>query len=346
MPGNLPRRVTDPSAVPSGIAADPTLLTQALDPVAGLVRLVRMDAEAYREASFLDDRMFARQFETILCRWSELVAEIGPSTPTDARWIFHIGHVGSTLVARLLGELTLSIREPRILRDFSGAFSNLASINGAVVARLLSRRFAGDQPTLVKATSFVSEVASHLCPPGERALFLFASPRNYIRSILAGENSRKELALLAGPRAIRMAGRASLPDARASEAHLAAAAWACEMTSLEASAEAMLDRAIHWVDFDLMLRDMPTALKGLTGFFDYEADPAVIAAIASGPLMRRYSKALEFDYSPALRRELIAEAGYDHRSSIEAAMDMLHKAAGQAPLLARALSRASWATEC
>lgn len=337
--------MTDPSAVPAGIAADPRLLTQALDPVAGLVRLVRMDAEAYREASFLDDRMFARQCETILCSWSELVAEIGPSTPADARWIFHIGHVGSTLVARLLGELTLSIREPRILRDFSGAFSNLAPTDGAVIARLLSRRFAGDQPTLVKATSFVSEVASHLCQPGERALFLFASPQNYIRSILAGENSRKELDILAGPRAIRMAGRATLPDARTSVAHLAAAAWACEMTSLEAAADAMKDRAIHWVDFDLMLGDMPTALRGLTRFFGYEAEHAVIAAIASGPLMGRYSKALEFDYSPALRRELIAEAGHDHRAAIEAAMDMLHKAAGQAPLLARALTRASLATE-
>ena len=35
---------------------------------------------------------------------------------SDARWIFHIGHVGSTLVSRLLGELdeVLAIREPRL----------------------------------------------------------------------------------------------------------------------------------------------------------------------------------------------------------------------------------------
>ena len=40
---------------------------------------------------------------------------------SDARWIFHIGHVGSTLISRLLGELegVLSVREPRSLRDLT-----------------------------------------------------------------------------------------------------------------------------------------------------------------------------------------------------------------------------------
>lgn len=337
--------MTAPCPVPANIAADPGLLPQALDPVAGLVRLVQMDAKAYREASFLDDRMFGQKYETRLCRWSELIAEIGPTSPADARWIFHIGHVGSTLVARLLGELTLSIREPRILRDFAGAYSGFSPADGLAISRLFSRRFAGAQPSLVKATSFVSEVAPLLCPPGERALFLFASPRNYIRSILAGENSRKELAILAAPRADRMAGRATLSDARASEAHLAAAAWACEMTSLEAAAEAMTDRALRWVDFDLMLGNMPIALEKLTRFFAYDSDVGTIDAIAAGPLMRRYSKAPEFAYSPALRHELMEQAGQDNRAAIEAAIDMLHKAAGQAPLLARALTRESLATE-
>ena len=39
------------------IANDATWLAQALDPVAGMVRLIAMDRESYRLASFLDDRM-------------------------------------------------------------------------------------------------------------------------------------------------------------------------------------------------------------------------------------------------------------------------------------------------
>ena len=61
----------------------------------------------------------------------------------------------------------------------------------------MSRTFGPDEFACVKATSFVSEIAPELVPPGERALFMFASPRNYIASILAGENQCQELHMLA-----------------------------------------------------------------------------------------------------------------------------------------------------
>ena len=91
-------------------------------------------------------------------------------------------------------------------------------------------------------------------PTGERALFMYASPRNYVASILAGENSVKELEVLAPSRAQRIAQRAPARSAqRATHADLAAIGWACEMTALEAAADAMIDRRIEWLDFDRML---------------------------------------------------------------------------------------------
>jgi hypothetical protein len=112
------------------------------------------------------------------------------------------------------------------------------------------------------------------------------------------------------------------------------------MTSLESAAEQMADRKIEWLDFDRMLENVPDALGSAARHFGFRAEPAQLQAIASGPLMRRYSKALEYDYSPALRRELIAEAEQHHRRDIESALAMLHSAAEKSPLLARALSRA------
>jgi hypothetical protein len=56
--------------------------------------------------------------------------------------------------------------------------------------------------------------------------------------------------------------------------------------------------------------------------------------------MRRYSKALEFDYSPSLRRDLIAQEEGLHGRKIEDALAMLDAAAEKSPLLARALARA------
>ena len=333
-----------PLPPPPGFADDAAWLTQALDPPSRLVRLVRMDAAAYRAASFLDDRLLQQPVESVICAWGDLAASVAGSSRQDARWIFHIGHVGSTLVARLLGELggVLAVREPRLLRDLASITEPDRPPYAALAQRFLSRAFAPTDIVLVKATSFVSEIAPLLCPRGQRALFLFATPTTYIRSILAGDNSRNELAALVGPRAARMAGRVTITlPAEADDAHLAAAAWACEMTSLEASADAMSDRSILWADFDVMLGNMTTALGRVASHFAFPADPAALESIATGPLMHRYSKALEYGYSPALRRELIAEAGRENAREIEAALAMLHKAAGQSPLLARAIARTS-----
>jgi hypothetical protein len=260
----------------------------------------------------------------------------------DARWIFHIGHVGSTLVSRLLGELTgvLGVREPRLLRDLAMAPAEIRQGYLVPIPALFSRTFANDEIACIKSTSWVSEIAPALVPPGERALFMFATPRNYIASILAGENSVKELRTLADSRAQRLGQRdIAVPGGR-DDAEFAAIAWACEMTALEAAAEVMSDRHIAWLDFDEMLGDMPATLESAADHFGFDADSSAIAAITGGPLMSSYSKALEYEYSADLRRELIAEAEQYHRREIEGALAMLRSAAEKSPLLGRALSRA------
>ena len=324
------------------IAADARWLAQALDPQARLVRLIAMDSAAYRAASFLDDRMLQQPVDARILPWSEVAAAVAGMQRTDARWIFHIGHVGSTLVARLLGELpgVLAVREPRLLRDLAAVDAGERGEMTPTVQRLMSRTFGAGETALVKATSFVSELAPELVGPGGRALFMFATPRAYVESILAGENSRKELAILAPIRAQRMRGRVQLDSAGSSEAHLAAAAWACEMTGIEAAAERMGDRQLMWADFDRMLGDMEAALGRVAGLFGFDAPPETLREIISGPLMRRYSKAMEYEYSPQLRHDLLAQARGEFGREIDSALWMLEKAADGSPLLARALARA------
>ena len=110
-----------PSPAPPAqeIVRDARWLAQALDANAGVVRLIEMGPEQYRAASFLDDRMLQAGVNSVTRPFAEIAAAIPADARTDARWIFHIGHVGSTLIARLLGELdgVLAVREPRILRD-------------------------------------------------------------------------------------------------------------------------------------------------------------------------------------------------------------------------------------
>ena len=323
-----------PPPSPQEIARDATWLVQAIDPQAGLARLIRMSAEDYRSASFLDDRMLQAPIDARLAPIALVEEAAQLAKRDDARWIFHIGHVGSTLIARLLGELekVLSVREPRMLRDLV-----VAPKLAGPAQRLLSRTVTDDQVALVKATSFVSEIAPTLIGQDGSTLFLTATPRNYIASILAGENSMKELHALAPSRAQRIAERVpGLPQPR-SDADLAAMAWACEATALEAAAEALPHASIAWVDFDRWLDDPD--LAPIAEAMALPAQPAELAALKQSPLLSRYSKALEYEYSAGLRRDLIAEAGAHFAAEIDSALAMLGHAAETSPLLKRSLGR-------
>ena len=323
------------------IVRDAGWLAQALDPSSGKVRLVAMNRASYRAASFLDDRLLQAAVDAQVLPWPEVEDAIAIDMRRDARWIFHIGHVGSTLVSRLLGEIdnVLAVREPRILRDLAMSPPEIRQSYLALIPRLMSRTFSAGEVACVKATSLVSEIAPELVPTGERALFIYATPANYIASILAGENSVKELRMLGPIRAQRLERRVAGFARAANDADLAAIAWACEMSALEAGAARMGDRQIEWLDFDQALKDMGAALQQLAVFFGFACDSPTIQRIARGPLMTRYSKDMSYDYSPQLRRDLIAQATMMDRRNIAGALDKLRCAAEKSPILARALAR-------
>lgn len=329
--------------LPANLLDSPEWLVQAIDPRARLARLVRMEDADYRAASFLDDRMLSRRPESRLCSLDALIDAAGGVGDPPAGWIFHIGHVGSTLVSRLLGELdgVLAVREPRALRDLAVANDAELPKLAAAVARLMARRPAGGRATLVKASSFVSDHAPLLIAPEARALFLYATPQSYISGILAGENSLAELATLYPVRQARLERRGiHLHGFDCDNAHRAAAAWACEMVALEAAATTAEKSTIIWSDFDLLLRDPCDCLAQIAVHFGLDGASESLEQLAAGPIMRQYSKAPEYDYSPELRAELLAEAGRKYAQQIDAAIAALRNVGCSAPLLKAALERA------
>ena len=199
----------------------------------------------------------------------------------------------------------LSVREPRALRDLTFFPQDVRARFIPTLQALFSRTFEPNGAALVKATSFVSEIAGELIAGGTSPLIPVRHAALLISGILAGENSRKELAGRSEQRTGRLVARGVKASAPRSEADLAAAAWACEMTALEVAA----DGANSLVGrFRPCLGDLDGFLSELAGFFGFRATPERLAEIANGPLMRRYSKATEYEYSPELRRELMAEA--------------------------------------
>jgi len=319
---------------------DARWLVQALDPATDQVRLVRMSADEYRQASFLDDRLFQQQREALIAPWSQVAAAAGGPMREDARWIFHIGHVGSTLLSRLLGELppVFAVREPRVLRDLATLDAARRGHMLPELRKLLSRTFAPTETALVKATSFVSEHAGELPGPDGRALMMYAGPRAYIETILAGPNSVLELRHLAGQREARSRDRIPTLHGARNDAELAALAWACEMTAMESAAEA-IDVPVQWLDFDTFLKNVPEQLTAVAEGFGFDAPAGTVEEIATGPLLGRYSKDLAHGYSPALRAQLKADARAREHQAINDSMTILEEMAKGSPLLARALGR-------
>ena len=332
---------------PRELSSTPHWYPHQLNVADDRVLLVERNEEDFRAASFLDDRSLKPADRREIVPWSDLAAAMPPVARRDVQYIFHIGHVGSTLISRLLGELpeVLSLREPMLLRGFaemSRRQSGWMEPRLDVLTALLSRTFRSDQRAIVKATSFVSEIAPALVPVRSGALLLYTSASSYLANIFAGEASRQETHALAAHRLERFAQR--LGDRRwkleqMDEAERAALAWACEMTAL-AEAERRLPGATLWVDFDAFLAEPAGSLASIAAFFGRPVDAATAQRLTTGSLMSRYSKALEYEYTPQLRAEVLAESRSHNRSSIAAAMRWLEDAARRHPPLAECLAQA------
>jgi hypothetical protein len=213
----------------------------------------------------------------------------------------------------------------------------------ARLTALLSRTFRPDQRANVKATSFTSEIADRLVPPGSKALFLHARPDRYLENILAGENSWQTLQALSPVRLARLQSRCPGLEADLAAMHdglKAALGWACEMSSLEAAAARMPAETVLWLDFDTFLSDPAAHFPLVAGHFGHATDETTARAIVEGPLMGRYSKALDYEYSPELRRQILADARYRHGAAIRDGLNWLAGLARRYPAVAAAIRRA------
>ncbi len=330
----------------------PDLLPFMLDSANDSVTVIQLSQQQFREASFLDQRIIKPQIPRGSVQWDDL-AESSGQTTAKPDFIFHIGHVGSTLISRLFGELenTHALREPLLLRNLA----EIGELNGRphcswspekYQTRLkqaiiwLSRTYQPSQTALIKASSFVSAIAADIRPHIGRAIALYVPPRRYIATIMAGEASRQELAHLSGQRLTRLHSNIDAEPLRLWDMDApmrAAMSWATEMTSLVQAFGGEDSDDVKWINFDTFLQDPQESLSQITGFFGYKHDAAQITSLVNGPVMRQYSKAPEHDYSADLRAELLREAETQYAGAITEAMNWLDEAGSQYPLLGKAL---------
>jgi hypothetical protein len=313
----------------------------------GLARMVCLTETAYAAASFLDERILAQNPRSLVIPSDPLLTAASRLAPR-AHYIFHIGHVGSTLISRLVGEHAafFSVREPALLRTYTGQ----AMPQGAgppplrAVLALLARAWRGDQRTVIKATSIVNESAARILAESEapRALLVYAAPGQYLRGILGGPNSRVEARMMAAARLERLSRRFPRINSAArpaSEGEWIAMSWLCEMSALEEISRHHAKTV--WIDFDAFLHDPAPGLAAILRGLGASCDTSRIESLVAGPIMRQYSKAPEHAYDAALRREVLQSADWEHSGEIRRGMSWLESVARQDPSIPRVLDAGS-----
>jgi hypothetical protein len=291
--------------------------------------------------------------------WRQVSAAIDAARLTErCAFIFHIGHVGSTLLSRLIGEHpgAFALREPVILRTFAHLHGEPevrppSWSGGDVDARLggclklWSRTFDEQQRAVIKATSFASELAAELLsrPAAPAAVLMYVRPESYLATILGGANSRHEAKILTPSRLRRLhrrLGREVWRLETLSEGETLALGWACEMSALAQAARAAGKRALR-VDFERFLVQPAAVLFDVSRQLDIDASAAETEAIIAGPHMRHYSKAPEHTYDAALRSEVLNEARATHGAEIRRGLAWLDRAAKEFAPVREALAFAS-----
>ncbi|MEW4466856.1 hypothetical protein AB1K62_03375 [Parasphingorhabdus sp. JC815] len=331
---------------------DAGLLPHLVDLPTDQILLSRLTEEDYRKASFLDQRIVTPQLRRQFVPWSE-VSQLSVAKADPPQYIFHTGHVGSTLLSRLLGEIdtVLALREPQLLRTLceisqirdepeSPWSPDVYKYRFSEVIRWLSRTFHADQRVMVKASSFVSELAPQLLTGSTDAMILYAPLDRYIPTILAGEASVQETHAMAGARLKRLTRHLGNPPARLWELSLAqrvAMSWICELVTIFAAHKASSSANIMWMNFESFLQNPTENLVKAARHFGHKLSDNKADELVSGPIMATYSKAPEHDYSPNLRKELLEQANRNHAADILAALRWADTIAAEFPLVTQAM---------
>ena len=340
------------------LPASPDAYPQALDLVGDRVLVIRVDANTYRGASFLDDRMLGPNTRGA---WlpGAMVAEAARlvSDPRPLNFIFHTGHVGSTLVSRLLDETgsLLSLREPLPLRTLADAHDVLAAPESLVseaqfnamletMQRLWSRGYDWTRGVVVKATSSAGRAARPLleASPGSRAIYLNVRAETYIATLLGGASSATDLRGHGPGRMRRLQRRVAVPTAplhRLSIGELAALGWLVETMSQQEAAGRFPDRVLA-LDFDQLLAGIGAGMERVLAHFGLPRDARYFAGIARSPVLQRYSKAPEVPFPQGERGARLEESRQRNRDEIGKGMGWLEglaqEDAGVAAVLAMA----------
>lgn len=280
--------------------ASPDHYLQSFD--GGDAIFVPMDRAAYHRSIFLDGRIQPAANGSMRVPVAMLAEHA--AAPAATNWIFHVAHCGSTLLARALdrGAGNLVLREPLALRQAAVA-RDAARL--ALTAAMISKRYAPDLPTIVKANVPVNFLLDDLLAiqPRGRAIFLHCALDDYLLAILRSDDHRGWLRRVTAQLAPHLGDTARLSDGER-----AAALWLAQMQAFaRAIGRAPEARSL---DAEVFFAEPHATLAAAAQQLEVPMTAAEIDEIIAGPLFTTYSKNpdVAFDNQARLARRRETEA--------------------------------------
>lgn len=328
----------------------PRLFPQKIDLRSETALFIETDAQFYRSASFLDDRILSSEIRGFWASLSDLDQMPTQMKTNPAHWVFHHGHCGSTLLTRLLDATpqVIALREPGILRTIAELQVDIDTPESiwrpetfehrlALFSKLFGRLNPGNSAAVVKPSSFCNDLGIGILrqEPRAKALGIFTTLEDYIATILGGENTPLEMRALAPMRLRRLNKRLGPNDwrlfsLRAGEC--AAMCWASEMAALHEVA-AMSGSRWRWIEFERLLTSPREVLAEVHSHLGVSVPAAQMEAMLAGPIMQQYSKAPEHHFDLQTRKELLTEYRLAHADEILSGKKWLEAAARKFPKL-------------
>lgn len=306
----------------AGLHASPDLLPQNLDLIMRRVLLLEFGEQRYQESSFLDDRMIDDKTTGF---WTGLDTLPEPGQPRAARWLFHIGHCGSTLISRLLPALApmLPVREPPPLRTLAESLRHLGDplsrLDRAqwqrlchMFSALYSRAYDPRTPALIKPSSdCVNLIHPALDQHADsRALLVYQSLETYLATMLIGPVARPDIE---GHAVTRLKDLHEFLDDRESlrlyeltPVQRVVVSWLSGVGGMHRASRDCGDR-VRLLDFDRFMASPMEELSSAAVHLGIRPGEERLRGVLDGPVMQTYAKAPEYRFSPADRAQQLAE---------------------------------------
>lgn len=331
----------------------PDLFVQRIDPIARSALILRMRPAAYRKAIFLDRRVLPLTAEGFvmphddLVGWTQAIAD----PPLPIHFIFHSGHVGSTLLSRLIDEApgVLGLREPPPLKTLAEAHDRLGEPNPplpdghyerwfATQLRLWRRGYDNTRSIVVKATSDAARIGHLLlqAAPEAKAILLNVTAETYLALALSGASSVDIETKLAERtrRLTRLLGAFENPQSRGEKIALS---WLAEQLTHDRLSHPWPGRMLR-LDFDAFLADPSAHLDAVFHHLRIERPTSLGCDVSAHVLMRQYSKSPERVYSSADRSARLKLSRRENAAEIACGLTWLERLAGNHPRAAAALA--------